>query len=124
MEKLLTQTRRHDISFDRNGLIRLSAHVVRTLDINQGDSINIELSNGEYLLCAIRHDQTVGRYQACCHSTKKKSNNMYASSVRLCRALLDRLSISESRASFAVGLPLITAEGVKLPIITRQPITN
>ena len=125
MEKLLLQTRRPDITFQRNGLIRIAAHVVRTLSISPGDTLNIEAIGNEYLLYAVHHDPAIGCHQARCYSTKGRSNNMCAYSVKLSRAFLDILSIPDDRASFAVGQPITTSDGIiKLPIITRQQIIN
>lgn len=49
MIKLLEHTRRPDISFYRNGTIRIAARVSRMLSLSPGDVINIAVTEGEYL---------------------------------------------------------------------------
>ena len=124
MSPLLTYTRRPDISFNRNGTIRLSARVVRLLSIMPGDSINISVCNAEHLLYVIRHsDSKAGeRFEAQCHPTKRGGNNFYANSVRLCRALLSSVSVSAPKVSFAVGDPQFHFGSLYLPILTRMPL--
>ena len=50
MESLLKTTRRPDIAFYRNGRIDISANVVKALDIQRGDSIDVTTDGYEYLL--------------------------------------------------------------------------
>lgn len=122
MKKLLEHTRRPDISFVRNGAIRISSRVVRALSLRPGDSINIAVSDGEYLLYAVTHSGDFGRHVAQCFRSKYGSNNLCAQSVALCRGLLDSAGISAYRASFMVGQPIERA-GVKyVPIITLHPL--
>lgn len=125
MKNILDQTRLPDITFYRSGLIRLSARVVRSLAIVPGDSINVAYGGGEYMLHAIHNLDCPGRHEATCYPVNKNGNHMCARSVRLSRRLLDMLSISDSRVSFAVGEPVDSPGGSRqLPIITLRPITK
>lgn len=121
MIKLLEHTRRPDISFNRNGTIRITARVVRLLCLRPGDSINIAVSGGEYLLHAIHHNG-LGRHVAQCYPTKRGSNNLCARSVALCRSLLDLAGITSNSASFIVGEKIERAGNIYVPIITRYPL--
>lgn len=122
MYKLLEHTRRPDISFCRDGTIRITSRVVRALSLRPGDSINIAVSEGEYLLHAVHHSAGIGRHIAQCFLSKRGGNNLCAQSVTLCRSLLDSAGIPDNRASFMVG-QTIEREGVKyVPIITLHPI--
>lgn len=120
MQILLENTRRHDITFCRNGIIRITARVARILDISPGDSINIAFSNGEYLLFATRHK--VGRHEGRCRPTKKGSGNFCANSARLCRSLFEALGLACDKASFMAGEKVELADTVYLPLITHMPL--
>lgn len=122
MIKLLEHTRRPDISFHRNGIIRITARLARALSLRPGDAINIAVNDGEYLLHATRLPSAIGRHLAQCHPTKKGSANYCAHSVRLCRALLDELGIDAAGASFMVGEPCSRGGVTYVPIITLHPL--
>lgn len=122
MTNLLERTRRPDITFYRNGRIRIAARVARILSIHPGDSINIACRDGEYLLFANRHETSPGRFEAQCHPTNKGCLNFCASSVRLCRALLSALHLQVPKVAFMTGQPVELDGSLYLPIITRHPI--
>lgn len=120
MQRLLENTRRHDITFHRNGFIRITARVVRLLQIQPGDCINIAVTDGEYLLFASRH--SVGRHEAQCYPSKKGSGNFCANSVRLCRNLFSSVGITRNKVSFMAGEKIERSGTTYLPIITQLPI--
>lgn len=122
MIKLLEHTRRPDITFSRNGTIRITANVARALSLRPGDSINIAVSNGEFLLYATHFTNNIGRHEAQCHPTKKGSNNYCANSVRLCRALLDAVGVSAGRVSYMTGVAINMNGITYVPIITLNPL--
>lgn len=122
MIKLLEQTRRPDISFSRNGKIRITARVARVLSLRPGDILNIVVSNGEYLLYATHFTNKIGRHEAQCYPTKKGSENYCANSVRLCRAMFDSIGIESSKAAFMAGEAFENDNTTYLPIITLQPL--
>lgn len=124
MIRLLSHTRRPDISFHRNGTIRIAARVVHALSISPGDTINIAVSGNEYLLYACAHSatDTTVRFQARCYPTKRRSRNYRALSASLCRALLDSIGLSAQSAAFFTGEPLMRDGAVYLPIITLSPL--
>ena len=123
MTPLVDRTRRPDISFSTDGIIRITARVARILSIRPGDSVSVSLSNGEYLLHSIR-PSPYGRSEAACYPSKKGSRNLCAHSVRLCRAILDAAGVTHGRAAFFTGEPVSIAGLTYLPIITRNPITT
>lgn len=123
MIKLLEHTRRPDISFSRKrGTIRITAKVVRVLALRPGDSINIAVSNGEYLLYALHRVNIIGRNEAQCYPTKKGSNNYCAYSVRLCRSLLDSVGIKTDKGAYMVGEAFERGNTTYVPIITLHPL--
>lgn len=122
MKKLLEHTRRPDISFSRNGIIRITARLAHILSINPGDTINISLSNNECLLHAAHIQNPIGRHKACCYPTKKGSVNYCANSVHLCRALLDFAKVSAAKAAFMTGQPFTCDNTIYVPIITLKPL--
>lgn len=123
MIKLLEHTRRPDISFSRKrGTIRITAKVARVLALRPGDSINIAVSNGEYLLHAVPLVNNFGRHEAQCYPTKKGSHNYCANSVRLCRSLLDSVGIKADKVAYMVGEAFVRGNTTYVPIITLHPL--
>lgn len=123
MINLLEHTRRPDISFSRKrGTIRITARVARVLALRPGDSINIAVSNGEYLLHAIHLVNNIGRHEAQCYPTKKGSRNYCAYSVRLCRSLLDSVGIKADKVAYMVGEAFVRGNTTYVPIITLHPL--
>ncbi len=125
MIKLLEHIRRSDITFCRNGRIYITARVARLLSLRPGDALNIAVSNGEYLLHAIHLHNAIGRHEAQCFPTKKgkrRSNNLRANSVRLCRALLNSVGVTADRASYMIGEAFEQDSVTYVPIITLHPL--
>lgn len=120
MIKLLAHTRRPDISFSRNGIIRITARLARILTIHAGDILNISIADGEYLLYASH--SPVGRHEAQCYPSNKGSNHYCANSVRLCRSLLDAAGINAPKAAFMAGQPFERDDTTYIPIITLRPL--
>lgn len=117
MIKLLEHTRRPDISFNRNGTIRITARLARALSLRPGDALNIAILNDEYLLYANRN--CIGRHEAQCYPSKKGGANYCANSVRLCRSLFLALNIPTEKAAFTVGEAFEQHNTLYIPIITR-----
>ncbi len=122
MIKLLEHTRRPDITFHRNGIIRITARVARILSLRPGDSINVAVSDGEYLLHAVHRDNPIGRYETQCYRSKRGGENYCANSVRLCRSMLSIAGCSGKRVSFMVGERCECEGVVCVPIITLKPL--
>lgn len=122
MNNLIQHLRRPDISFHQNGSIRIAANIVHTLNLSPGDSINIAVSDGEYLIHAVHATDTIGRHHVRCYPTKKGSNNFKAQSVNLCRTLLNAIGITDKRASFLAGEALSLNNITYIPIITKRPL--
>ncbi len=67
MKSILSNSRKHDISFHASGKIDISARIARSLSLAPGDVIDIVHESGELYLCvrlragdyAGRHDGTV-----------------------------------------------------------------
>lgn len=122
MIRLLQKIRRHDISFSRNGVIRISARLARSIALSPGDSVNIAIHDGEYLLYAIHNTIPDRCYTARCFQSKRGGgNNLCAQSVSLCRSLLDRIDPTASSLSFMAGETIIIDDTPYAPIITRNP---
>ena len=120
MVKLLENTRRPDITFNRNGQIRITARIARILSIATGDVINIRIEDGEYLLYVSKN--LIGRHEARCYPTNRQGHNFVANSARLSRSLLDSCNIRSERASFMIGEPILKDNDVYCPIITQKPL--
>lgn len=123
MKTMLNNTRRHDITFNVDGRIEISARATRALGLHPGDVIDIaidERSREVYLY--IKHRAPAGRHKAQCYRTGKgrTCNSLRAFSVDICRQVLDMRGYSCTQAKLPVGDP-ITVDGINkaLPIIIR-----
>lgn len=114
-------TRRPDVSFYRNGRIDITSAVARVLNLREGDVVDIDYQNGEYLLYVrLRGVDAIGRHEAQCHPTKEGAHNFRAYSKKLCKAILAASnSIKEARLSMGeiINHPQI---GIAIPLITRN----
>ena len=126
MDSVLGQTtRRPDVTFYRSGRIDITAYVARTLDLHEGDVIDIlvDHDDGEYMLFVRqRAADTPGRFEAqCCH-TNKRGNNFRCHSKRLCNVIL-KASNCESVARLPIGTALdLPIYGHAVMLITRNPL--
>lgn len=92
------------------------------LSLSPGDVINIAVTEGEYLLFAVRYQNTNYRYEAQCYRSKRGGENYCANSVRLCRALFKATGVKSERVSYMAG-EAVERNGVKyVPIITLHPL--
>lgn len=122
MPSLLKYTRRPDISFNRNGKIRIRARVVRLLGLRWGDSINIAHVGCEYLLYKVSNTQ-VGSYHARCSPTNKGRHNFCAYSSQLSRAFMESIGVHADIIAFPVGELSALDDGTPcIPIITNLPL--
>lgn len=128
MESLLKTTRRPDIAFYRNGRIDISANVVKALDIQRGDSIDVTTDGYEYLLY-VSHRAGVGRFEAQCLPTnvKKSTNSFRAHSIRLCRAVRGAIPVGRAigdilRLPTGKAYHSKTLDCTVVPLITLNPL--
>lgn len=119
--KNLIQTRRRDVSFRRSGLISISAHVAKALNITPGDTINVVEDGANYYF-SVTHRSGSGsftpRFTATVWSAKRGSRYLRAHSKPLCEAMLDVCRIDGAVVHIPVGYP-IPEQGDMLPLITR-----
>lgn len=122
MKNLLTSTRRHDITFRRDGTINLSSRIVHLLGISPGDCINVALDNDEYLLYVQRRaNECVGRHVGACRPAKQNGRYYRANSVTLCREML-RIAGEQEIVCYPAGAPVFIGSTIYLPIITRNSL--
>lgn len=89
MESIIGNSRRPDVTFYVNGRIDITSRVARILQLNEGDVIDIGLQQGEYYLYVKNRANTlVGKHEAQCSASKKKSMNFRAYSKKLSSAVL------------------------------------
>ena len=124
MKHLIGNTRRHDITFNSDGRIEISARVTRALDIHPGDVIDIAVDDRtrEVYLYVKHRAPLAGRHKAQCYRTGKgrTCNSLRAHSVEICRKVIDMRGRHETQARLPVG-DVIAIDGISraLPIIIR-----
>jgi hypothetical protein len=66
MKSIISNSRRHDLTFHPNGLIDISAHIARKLSLAPGDVIDIAQDGEElYIYVRLRAGNYVGRHIGC-----------------------------------------------------------
>lgn len=121
MEKILSTTRRPDITFHATGEIYITARVARILQLTGNSCINVAKEKGEYLLFAEHYDGMIGNHTGRCYPVNVGSRHFRANSVRLCRAMLEACGVS-GRAALMCGETVIVSGKTCLPIITRTTL--
>ena len=64
MEKIISTTRRPDITFYASGLINITTRVARILGLTSESCVNIAVEKGEYLLFAEHYAGMIGSHTA------------------------------------------------------------
>lgn len=89
MQTILQTTRRPDVSFYPDGKIDITACVVRMLDMQPGDVIDVAVDGQEFLLF-VRVRQASGNHEAKVNPTKQNSHNFRCYSRRLCEFMIGK----------------------------------
>jgi len=126
MKDFLGNTRRHDIAFNADGRIEISARVSKALGIEPGDVIDIaedERTREFYIYVKHKAGRVSGKHKAVCRATSRrvrKCHSLRAHSVEICRQVLDLCGFSVTQAKLPVGEPEeIPCVGPALPVIIR-----
>ena len=121
-------SRRPDISFYQDGRIDITARVVKLLNLQPGDVIDIAEAGGEYLLYVrLQAGQVSGRHFGQVHTThatkrSRYSLNFRAYNLQLCRALRDKCSGTGYPLHLPCGKPQQKDGHTVLPLITLNPL--
>lgn len=121
MEKIISTTRRPDITFHASGEIYITARVARILDLDKDSCINVAIDNGEYLLIREHYNGMIGNHTGRCYPVNAGSRYFRANSVRLCKAILEACGVS-GRAALMCGEAILINGKPHLPIITRMTL--
>ncbi len=121
MKKIIQGSRHADVTFHRDGRIDLTAHVVKALDLHEGDVINIaelgERYPEHFIFVARRAVDATGRHSGICRPVKRGGNYQRVYSKCLTDYILHRCQASDSQA-LRVGAPTqLTGIGQALPLI-------
>ena len=119
MEKILSTTRRPDITFHDSGEIYITSRVARILQLTEKSCLNVAIENGEYLLFAEHYEGMIGNHTGRCYSINVGSRYLRANSVRLCRAMLAACGTTR-RVALMCGEAVTVNGKPHLPIITRM----
>lgn len=125
MESLLGNTRRPDVSFYRDGRIDITSRVAKSLDLSNGDVIDVIKHESEfYLYVRYRNFEILGKHEAQCHSTKRRSNHFRAHSIRLCAAIL-RECRNDNAALLPIGQMVdLPSVGAAVALITCNNLSS
>jgi hypothetical protein len=123
MTSLLNNSRKPDISFNRTGRIDVSARIAHQLNLNAGDVIDIATHEREYYLhVKYSADSVVGRHEGTCYPTTRHGGSFRASSVRLCKAMIDASGINPDAQQLRLpcGAPETINDKIYIPIIIHN----
>lgn len=118
MEKIISTTRRPDITFHASGLINITTRVARILALTSESCVNIAVEKGEYLLFAEHYAGMIGSHTARCYLVNAGRGYYRANSIALCSAMLKACGVSE-KAPLMCGEPVMLHGKTYLPIITK-----
>lgn len=123
MSTILGNTRRPDVTFYRSGRIDITSRVAKILNLGDGDVVNIDKQNGEWLLFVkLRNSFVIGTHEARCYASKKGSRNYRAYSKRLCDAVLVECGETE-KARLAMGEAIeFKHYGLAIPLIIHYTL--
>ncbi len=121
MEKILSTTRRPDITFHDSGEIYITSRVARILQLTEKSCLNVAIENGEYLLFAEHYEGMIGNHTGRCYPVNSGSRYYRANSVKLCRAMLNACGVS-GRAALMCGETISLNGKPHLTIITRTTL--
>lgn len=89
MKSILSNSRKHDITFHASGKIDISAHIARRLSLVPGDVIDIAQENGEwYIYVKLRTGNYVGRHEGRVWATARGKGTFRTWSKALSMAIL------------------------------------
>lgn len=105
MKSILSNSRKHDISFDASGQIDISAHVARKLSLSVGDVIDIAYEYGElYLYVKLRAGQYTGRHIGRVWTTANGKGTFRTCSKTLVKAVLTCAEVKGKRLRCPCGM--------------------
>ena len=120
MQRILTRTRLHDITFKRDGRILIGSRLCRCINLQAGDCLGIAFHEGEYLVYAIKNAQ--GRQVGRCYASKRSGATLCANSVEMARTMLEAAGVRMFKASFAAGEAYEDSGRKYIPLITKLPM--
>ena len=120
MKSILGNSRKPDIVFKKSGIIEITAHLAKLLNMNQGDAIDLLSDDGEIYIF-VKHRNPIGRYPAMVYRSNKHGNHFRTWSTRLSSEILNICGVSDI-ARLAVGEPIYNFQDIDiaLPLITRR----
>lgn len=114
----MTNGRKPDIYFRRNGQIDITAKVSRILDIGVGDAINVWHAGGEYYLYVAERNAR-GSWRGVCREVNNRSHYFRANFNELAKQIIE--ASGKEEAHLPVGMPIEMENlGTVLPLITRN----
>jgi hypothetical protein len=122
MESLIGNTRKPDLSFFKDGHIDITARVAKSINLEDGDVIDI-LKDGKelYLYVKTKSKDVVGLHTGRCRTTSpsKGYRNFRTNCKRLCDAIFGLCSndgVVKLAAGESFEMPNV---GIVVPLITR-----
>lgn len=127
MTDLVSNQRKHDVAFHRDGRIDICHRAAKALDLHKGDVIGVAVQDMEYILhVRARAGEYEGRYAGMVYPTKvgkRYYNNFRASSVELTKAVMKACGKTGSNCvRLYCGDTVQTDHGLGLCLITRNPL--
>ena len=104
MQRIITISRRPDITFYPDGRIDITARIARAINLQHGDVIDIAINGTErYIYVRQRAGQVNGRHFATVYATKNGSHNFRCYSRQLCQSMLSTATDSHRPLRIPAG---------------------
>ena len=123
MKSILSNSRKHDISFSASGLIEISARIARKLSLSSGDVIDIAYQYGElYLYVKFRAGTYTGRHIGRVWATSNGKGTFRTSSKKLANAVLIGAEVNGDRLRCPCGREIERDDTKYITIIYRNSL--
>lgn len=119
MEHLIKNSRRHDITISTSGIMSLSARLVRMLDIQDGDTINVGCDKDNYYIYVAYRRQEAVRCKAKCYSLNKSGRCMRCCSKELAMGIINKVAKGQRTVKLPIGNAMLLNGRVAVPLITK-----
>ena len=103
MTTLLTNTRKADITIGGKYRILITAPLVRSLDLHEGDIVNIAFDKGEsYLYVKLKAEKVFGRHSGRLYPPYRNASVLCVNSKHIATTILNKIGRKHT-AALAVG---------------------
>lgn len=116
------KTRQSDIVMYQNGQITLTSYVYNTLQLKEGDVIDIVQDDNNELYIVLKIKQAIGKHKGKLRQSKERVKTLQTHAKEVVKYMFEFCNEKDAKAiAFYVGSPCkVSGYDVALPIITHN----